>query len=284
MAKNTTEQGVTYSLDREKAIVIYLYLEKKYKGNRSKIKFDKFVTVWNDMFAPHIKSYDKSQKKKLNNIQKSEFKFVKSKFALMTLDEIMEYRNQFKIYNGTDVPKELKQLAMKKDVFVKLSSTPGKHLSGFDIQVKDKQANKIYSLMKTPYILTEEDAKQNLESLPTKSELKAKEKKLKDILLDDTVYEDKECRKTALANKKKAVNHYKEPYATHEFKKFMNRYTLHQCKNQQLTLFCVELCRRVGIENLSNNKPIEYRFCEGSGKRKQTMRRIKKHTNKKNKK
>lgn len=280
----TAEAETTYSLDREKAIVIYLYLEKKYKGNRSKIKFDKFVTAWNDMFAPNIKSYDQSKKKKLSNIQKSEFKFVKSKFALMTLDEVKEYRNKFKIYDGDSVPKELKQLAMKKDVFVDLTSTPEKHLSGFNIQVKDKRSNQINNLIKIPYILTEEDAKQKLESLPTKSELKAREKRLKDILLDDTVYEDRESRKTALAEKKKAVSRYKEPYATHEFKKFMNRYTLHQCKNQQLTLFCVELCRRVGIENLSNHKPIEYRFCEGSGKRKQTMHRIKgkkRHTNKK---
>ena len=74
--------------------------------------------------------------------------------------------------------------------------------------------------------------------------------------------------------KKAAVNAYKAPYATHEFKKFMNRFTIYTCTDQQLTLFCVNLCKRVGINNLSNELPIEYKFCVGSGKRKQTMKRI----------
>lgn len=276
MTNNETAKEITYSLDREKAIVVYLYLATKFKNCRKPVTFTKFETTGNEMFIPHIKGYGQPQKKKLNNVQKAEFRFVKSKFASMTLDEIMEYRNQFKIYDGTDVPKELKQLAIKKDVFIKLSSTPAKQLSGFDIQFKDNRSNQIYRLTKTPYILTEEDAKQKLESLPTKSELKAKEKLLRGILEGNDPVD----------KKKKAVSRYKEPYATHEFKKFMNKYTLHQCKNQQLTLFCVELCRRVGIENLSNNKSIEYKFCEGSGKRKQTMRRIKgnKKANKKHKK
>ena len=108
-------------------------------------------------------------------------------------------------------------------------------------------------------------SKKLLESLPTKSEIAKKEKALMDTLRSETL---------KVKQKKAAVNAYKAPYATHEFKKFMNRFTIYTCTNQQLTLFCVNLCKRVGINNLSNELPIEYKFCVGSGKRKQTMKRI----------
>ena len=60
MTNNETAKEITYSLDREKAIVVYLYLATKFKNCRKPVTFTKF-------------------------------RFVKSKFASMTLDEIMEY-------------------------------------------------------------------------------------------------------------------------------------------------------------------------------------------------
>ncbi len=59
----------------------------------------------------------------------------------------------------------------------------------------------------------------------------------------------------------------------------MNRFCLKQCKDKILLNDCVSLCKRTNILNLQNNKPIEYCFCEGSGKRKQTMNRVKRARN-----
>ncbi len=261
----STTKETTYSMDREKAIVVYLYLAQKYKGNTSKIQFSKFEQAWNDMFVPFLRRLGQEQQKKLLGKQKAEFRFVCDKFAEMPLDEVKEYRKQFQIYDGTTIPYELKQLAIAKGVFVALASDPDTHLSGFDITVKDNRTKQIYSLLQVPYTLTESEARQKLESLPTKAELKAREQTLMNLLESDEPVEKKE----------KAVSRYKEPYATHNFKKFMNTYTIHQCKNKQLTLLCVQLCQRVGIKNLSNNRTIEYCYCEGSGKREKTIRRSK---------
>ena len=261
----STTKETTYSMDREKAIVVYLYLAQKYRGNTSRIQFRKFEKAWNDMFVPSLKRLGQEQQKKLLGKQKAEFRFVCDKFAEMPLDEVKEYRKQFQIYDGTTIPYELKQLAMAKGVFVALASDPDTHLSGFDIQVKDNRDKQIYSLSKTPYALNEREAKQKLESLPTKAELKAREQTLMNLLESDDPVEKKE----------EAVSRYKEPYATHNFKKFMNTYTMRQCKNKQLTLLCVQLCQRVGIKNLSNNKPIEYCYCAGSGKRNIAIERSK---------
>lgn len=92
--------------------------------------------------------------------------------------------------------------------------------------------------------------------------------------------------KVSMKNRKKAVCKYKAPYATQNFRVFMNRFTIHGCKDKQLTNDCVTLCNKVHIMNLSNMKPIKYEFCEGSGKREITMKKVKRDIKrgKKNKK
>ena len=139
----STTKETTYSMDREKAIVVYLYLAQKYKGDTSRIQFRKFEKAWNDMFVPFLRRLGQEQQKKLLGKQKAEFRFVCDKFAEMPLDDVKEYRKQFQIYDGTTIPYELKQLAMAKGVFVALASDPDTHLSGFDVQVKDNRDKQI---------------------------------------------------------------------------------------------------------------------------------------------
>ena len=184
--------------------------------------------------------------------------------SLPSYEEIKAIRDTFMIYPSREVPTEIKQLAQSKGVIVTLAENIDKHLSGFNVLVKESKYM-TYKINDIPYGLSENATKKLLKSLPTKIEIAQKEKILMDTLRSETL---------KVKQKKSAVNSYKAPYATHEFKKFMNRFTIYNCTNQQLTLFCVNLCKRVGINNLSNELPIEYKFCVGSGKRKQTMKRI----------
>lgn len=93
-------------------------------------------------------------------------------------------------------------------------------------------------------------------------------------------------KNASVEEKIRAVQKYKAPFATQRFRVFMNKFTIYECKDKQLTNDCVALCNRCHIMNLSNMKPIEYKFCEGSGKRKATMKKVKRNIKrgKKNKK
>ena len=252
---------ITYhlnSITEEKAVIVYMALVKRYKDNRDAIKFGIFSNQWDVLF-----SCDKCGKTR--DMKINAFKYVKDTFDNESLEEIQKYRDTLSIYDGYDVPNEIKQLAHEKGVIIALAENRNKHLSGFDILIKQGKNQTFRFPNVIPFGLNENAVKNLLLGLPTKKELQEKEKALMDTLRSETL---------KVKQKKAAVNSYKAPYATHEFKKFMNRFTIYNCTNQQLTLFCVNLCKRVGINNLSNELPIEYKFCVGSGKRKQTMKRI----------
>ena len=252
---------ITYhlsSIAEEKAVIVYMALVKRYKDNRDAIKFGIFSNQWDVLFS--CDKYGKTRDMKINA-----FKYVKDTFDNESLEEIQKYRDTLSIYDGYDVPNEIKQLAHEKGVIIALAENRNKHLSGFDILIRQGKNQTFRFPNVIPFGLNENAVKNLLLGLPTKKELQEKEKALMDTLRSETL---------KVKQKKAAVNSYKAPYATHEFKKFMNRFTIYNCTNQQLTLFCVNLCNRVGINNLSNEMPIEYKFCVGSGKRKQTMKRI----------
>lgn len=264
--KQTGKKKVTNHvdiMDKEKAVVIYLMLVKRYKEHRENINCSVFINTWNELFEKNKYNASKEDKNKLHDKQVSAFSFVKAELDDKTIDEIRAYRDTFAIFPSREVPYELKQLAQSKGVIITLAENVYKHLSGFNILVQENRYM-TYKIHKIPYGLSESDARQILQSLPTVSELKDKEKTLIETLNKDSVN---------MVEKRKAVDKYKAPYATHDFKVFMNRYTLRECKDKQLTNACVNLCKRMGINNLSNEKPIEYKFCVGSGQRKKTMKR-----------
>jgi hypothetical protein len=254
----------TNPLNKEKAIIIYMTLVKRYKEHRENITCGVFLNAWKEIFECDKYNVSKESYKSLHDKQIVAFAYVKGEFDDKSYEEIKAIRDTFIIYPSREVPTEIKQLAQSKGVIVTLAENIDKHLSGFNVLVKESRYM-TYKINDIPYGLSENATKRLLESLPTKSEIVKKEKALMDTLRSETL---------KVKQKKAAVNSYKAPYATHEFKKFMNRFTIYNCTNQQLTLFCVNLCKRVGINNLSNELPIEYKFCVGSGKRKQTMKRI----------
>lgn len=254
----------TNPLNKEKAIIIYMALVKRYKDHRENITCGVFLNTWKEMFDCDKYNISKESYKSLHDKQIAAFAYVKDEFDDKSYEEIKAIRDTFMIYASREVPTEIKQLAQSKGVIVTLAENIDKHLSGFNVLVKESKYM-TYKINDISYGLSENATKKLLESLPTKSEIAKKEKALMDTLRSETL---------KVKQKKSAVNSYKAPYATHEFKKFMNRFTIYNCTNQQLTLFCVNLCKRVGINNLSNELPIEYKFCVGSGKRKQTMKRI----------
>lgn len=248
----------TNPLNKEKAIIIYMALAKRYKEHRENITCGVFLNAWKEMFDCDKYNVSKESYKSLHDKQITAFAYVKDEFDDKSYEEIKAIRDTFMIYASREVPTEIRQLAQSKGVIVTLAENIDKHLSGFNVLVKESKYM-TYKINDIPYGLSENATKKLLESLPTKSEIAKKEKALMDTLRSETL---------KVKQKKAAVNAYKAPYATHEFKKFMNRFTIYTCTNQQLTLFCVNLCKRVGINNLSNELPIEYKFCVGSGKRK----------------
>lgn len=255
----------TNPLNKEKAIVLYMMLAKKYKDCRSKIKCGVFMNMWKEKFECDKYNISKDSRQKLREMQIAAFAFVKDELDSKTYDEIKEFRDAFQIYSSREIPVELKRLAQSKDVVVELAKDTEKHLSGFNVLVKEKKGVP-FAINPLPFGLSEKGVLKLLNSLPTRSEIKEKEKNLTNTLLSES---------TKVAHKKSAVNAYKAPYATHEFKKFMSNFTIKNCTNKELTLFCVNLCQRVGINNMSNDLPIKYEFCVGSGKRDRSMKRAK---------
>lgn len=266
----------TNPLNKEKAIIIYMSLVKKYKDHRERITCGVFLNEWKEMFKCDKYNVTKEKYQSIHDKQIAAFAYAKGEFDDKSYDEIKAIRDTFMIYPDREVPVELKQLAHSKGVVITLAENIDKHLSGFNVLVKEKSQHMSCKINDIPYGLSEKDAKKLLESLPAREDIVKSEKNLMTILMDDSI---------EMKNKKKAVSKYRVPYATNEFKKFMNRFTIYDCQNKELTLFCVNLCKRVGINNLSNELPIEYKFCVGSGKRKQSMKRAKsrKKANKKNK-
>ena len=267
MANKTTANKKTKStsvnpLDKEKAIVIYLSLAKRYKEHRENITCSVFMNAWKDMFECDKYNVSKESKQTIMQMQIASFAFVKCELDNKTLEEIKAYRDTYIIYPSREVPVELKQLAQSKGVVVMLAPNIDKHLSGFNVMIKEGYTT--HQINKIPYGLSESDAKNLLESLPTKKDLINKESILMQAIQTCPV------SKSLI----KIVNNYKAPYATEKFRKFMNQFTIYNCTDKQLTNACVILCNRVGIKNLSNGSPIEYKFCAGSGKRKQSIKRV----------
>lgn len=249
------------SINIEKAIVAYIDLIKRNSNladDRSKIRYGAFSDKWDAIFGCVKES-------RLRDIKIQAFKDVHHTLDELTIEQICEYReNNYKIFKGTEVPKELTELAMRKGVVVTLAENKNKHLSGFDI-LRKKGKNDTQRLNEVPFGLSENGVVEFLKDIPSQKEIVDAENKLIKILEDDSLSEKV---------KMQHVRNHRTKVATHKFELFMNRFCLKQCKQKQLLNECCLMCQRNRILNLSNKKPIEYTFCAGSGKRKQTIKRI----------
>ena len=257
------------TIDMEKGILVYITLAIKYKDSPSNINTDHFHNRWRQMFKSDAVG---SMGKRITNV----FKYLHNELVEKTIDEIINFRQSVRINTISEIPLELKRLSARKGFTIALAKDLSKKLSGFDLFRNDTKFN-VQRINKDPFDLTEAGAYDLLNSLPDRNELLEKEQNLTAVLNSESL---------TYAEKREIVNSYTAPYATHDFKKSMNRYTIHTCDQKELTKACVNLCKRVGIENLSNFKPIEYNFCNGSGHRKTTMKNVRKSikSKKKNKK
>lgn len=249
------------ALNNEKAVLVYMALVRQYKDDRASIKYGVFSKKWDEMFESDANIQGRDTKL-------SAFAIMKSDFDDKSYDEIKAYRDTLILYEGYEVPDKIKKLASEKDVIVSLSNNREEYLSGFDMMVKD---GRTYRIIDVPYGLSEEKVMSKLRKMPTREQLKEKEQHLKNMLLNKN--------SPSNAQKVTVVNRYKEPYATSEFRQFMIDFTIHECNSKQLTLACVNLCHRVGIKRDSdkaNGGYILYKYCEGSGKRKKNLKRIRK--------
>ena len=262
-----TKKFTLSEIDAERAVVTYLNLVTKVK-NREGISLKKFSSYWNKLFSKGNCSFS-------DDTILTAYKESKNILGDMSVEEIQEYRNSVCIYEGTQVPKDILELAKTrtKDLKVCLAQNRNKNLSGFDLLIF-YNCRDTMRLNTVPFGLSEKTVRNFIESIPIKSVLVENENKLIRTLQNQSV---------PIKTKRRVVQKYKAPFATHKFRVFMNRFTIHECKDKQLTNDCVALCNRCHIKNLSNMKPIEYKFCEGSGKRKATMNRVKRNIKKKKK-
>lgn len=252
------------SISMEKALLVYMSLVRKYKNNRKKIIYSKFSNTWHAMYGV---IYENEQMQELKH---NAFTEIKDNFANKSYEEIKTFREQFLIYDGREIPEEAKELADEKGVIVSLAGDRERYLSGFDVLVKEGKSHP-FSIVRNPFSLSYEKLISMLNELPTKEELQKKEQHLINMLLNTTSCSNQ--------RKGKVVDRYKAPYATHEFKKFMCKFTIYDCKSRIVTLACVNLCHRLGIRRLDNNKEILYKYCEGSGKREKNLKRNSKISN-----
>lgn len=265
-----TKQFTLSKIDAERAVVTYLNLAAKFE-NREEITLKRFSSCWNKLFSKGDCRFSDDMKLKAYNE-------AKNILGELSIAEIQEYRNSVCIFEGTQVPKDILELAKTrtKDLKVRLAQNRDKNLSGFDLLIF-YNCRDTMRLNNVPFGLSEKTVRNYIESMPIKSVLVENENKLIRTLQNQSV---------PMKTKRRVVQKYKAPFATHKFRVFMNRFTIHDCKDKQLTNDCVALCSRCHIMNLSNMKPIEYKFCEGSGKRKATMKKVKRNIKrgKKNKK
>lgn len=265
-----TKKFTLSKIDAERAVVTYLNLVTHYE-NREEITIKKFSSCWNKLFSKGYCRFSDDTKLKAYNE-------AKNILGDLSVDEIQEYRNSVCIFEGTQVPKDILELTKirTKDLKVRLAQNRNKNLSGFDLLIF-YNCRDTMRLNNVPFGLSEKTVRNYIKSMPIKSVLVENENKLIRTLQDQSV---------PMKTKRRVVQKYKAPFTTHKFRVFMNRFTIHECKDKELTNNCVNLCNRCHIMNLSNMKPIEYKFCEGSGKRKATMKKVKRNIKrgKKNKK
>lgn len=260
---NTTSVITLSKINIEKAVITYLNLAKgKNSESRNNITFGKFTSTWETFFDTEEIAYRDSRDLKIQA-----FKNMHHLLDDKSIEEIKEYRETICLYTGSEVPLDIVEMAKNKNSNLKICFAKNRNinLSGFDVLLKYSNRENL-RLNTVPYGLTEKSLRRFINSMPTKQEIVQNEKALMDILKDE---------KVSMKNRKKAVCKYKAPYATQEFRVFMNKFTIHKCKDTVLLNHCVALCQRVHIVNLSNNKPIKYAFCEGSGKRKASLQRAK---------
>lgn len=124
-----TKQFTLSKIDAERAVVTYLNLAAKFE-NREEITLKRFSSCWNKLFSKGDCRFSDDMKLKAYNE-------AKNILGELSIAEIQEYRNSVCIFEGTQVPKDILELAKTrtKDLKVRLAQNRDKNLSGFDLLI-----------------------------------------------------------------------------------------------------------------------------------------------------
>lgn len=98
----------TNPLNKEKAIIIYMALAKRYKEHRENITCGVFLNAWKEMFDCDKYNVSKESYKSLHDKQIAAFAYVKDEFDDKSYEEIKAIRDTFLIYPSREVPTEIR--------------------------------------------------------------------------------------------------------------------------------------------------------------------------------
>lgn len=238
----------------KEAVVYYMALKENVQNGKSVVSVGDFLNMYEKLFPMKSKNpykYIDVEVKKIKDSRKNSYRITHKKLQDMSLEEVLAYRNTLLIIQEREIPEDLVKMAMKKDLYVHLQNSDC-GLSGYSIYYK-KQC-----ITNRPYQLEEEEIRELIKDFPTSKEALIKqENDFIDMLYDESV--DR-------MQKLNAIHNFKMLYTTHDFQKRINNYLFKYCKDKTLALATIGLCSKVGIVNMSNNKPILLRYCKASDK------------------
>lgn len=258
-------------IKKEKETVVYYQTLKENKAlNKGKVTLEDYVKKYEELFPMKSKNpYSNTEIdiKKIENARKESYITVQKFFQEKTIEDVLAYRNTLMIVENRTIPEDLSEMAKSKNLFLKLQNVEY-GLSGYSVFYKK------HCITNRPYQLDELEVREIVEKFPTSKEALVKqENDLLDLLHDESV--ERQLKLFAL-------NDFQMIYTTHDFQKRINHYLFKYCTDKSLALAAIELCARAGIVNMSNNRPIMFRYCKASDNT--TRKNIKKARRRKGKK
>ena len=89
------------ALDKEKAIIVYISLARRYKEHRENITCSVFIKTWLDMFECDKFNCSKEDKQTIREMHIASFGFVKNELDGKSYEEIIAFnKDQEKLYNA----------------------------------------------------------------------------------------------------------------------------------------------------------------------------------------
>ena len=219
------------------------YLEAaKIPSKETPVNYSEFSKAYDDLF---LKKYPpKLTKKEYKEFKLNRFNKIDALLHGKSLEELQKYRNNVMLFSSREVPVDLKREAMEKGFYVSLEQDLDTCLSGFNLVISKGRL----PLTSVPYGLSEKEVRELIAKTPSEKEKKVLEKRLLDLLYDESAPKSQKIA---------ALNKYNIKYPTHDFQVKMNRYIFKYCNDRKLLMEAVSLHTRLGIKDLQNNKPIK---------------------------
>ena len=250
----------------EKCAMAYLEAAKR-KRKETPVNYSEFSRAYDDLF---LKKYPPQLQQDRKHKEFKLYRFDKIDALLQgkSLEEIQKYRNNVALFPSREVPEDIKRAAMKKGFYVTLEQNLDTCLSGFNLVISKGRL----PLTNVPYGLNEKEVRELIEKTPSNKEKKVLEKRLLDLLHDESAPK---------RQKMIALNKYNVKHPTHDFQVRMNRYIFKYCTDRDLLKEAVSLHSRLGIKDLQNNKEITTLGYVLSKKKKPNKRNTKRQVKKK---